>query len=146
MFIARALEKITNEKETKKSANAELREACRNGITYLKTRVDISNVKKDQAPGPGAYMPPSQSMDGALLNDEQLLIPFELACKSRSPKVVATSLDCLQKLIAYGHVPNEAVDSTGKARLIERIVQTICACFHVSANSVKVLYNSLPFY
>jgi len=37
----------------------------------------------------------------------------------------------LQKLIAYGHLTGNAADSTtpGK-RLIDRIVETICGCFH----------------
>uniref|UniRef100_A0A8C2SDX9 SEC7 domain-containing protein n=1 Tax=Capra hircus TaxID=9925 RepID=A0A8C2SDX9_CAPHI len=53
-----------------------------------------------------------------------------LACQSRSPRVVSTSLDCLQKLIAYGHITGNAPDSgaPGK-RLIDRIVETICNCF-----------------
>lgn len=133
MFISRALEKIASEKETKKSSNSDLRDACYAGIAFLKTRVDLSGSGKTD---PGAHMPPSQSQGGALLNDEQLLIPFELACKSKSPKVVAISLDCLQKLIAYGHVPNNALESSGNVRLIERIVRTICACFHVSKLSL----------
>uniref|UniRef100_A0A8B9SZS4 ARF guanine nucleotide exchange factor 2 n=1 Tax=Anas platyrhynchos TaxID=8839 RepID=A0A8B9SZS4_ANAPL len=57
-------------------------------------------------------------------------LPFELACQSKSPRIVSTSLDCLQKLIAYGHITGNAPDSgaPGK-RLIDRIVDTICNCF-----------------
>uniref|UniRef100_A0A5K3F6V9 SEC7 domain-containing protein n=1 Tax=Mesocestoides corti TaxID=53468 RepID=A0A5K3F6V9_MESCO len=130
MFISRALEKIASEKQTRKSSNVELREACWDGIAFLRTRVDISGGDSDKSLRSDIYTPPSQSQGGALLNDEKLLIPFELACKSKSPKIVATSLDCLQKLIAYGHVPNDAFDSTGNVRLIDRIVQTICSCFN----------------
>lgn len=126
MFISRALEKMAVEKHTRRSSNTQLRDACRDGIEYLKTRINISECDKIDS-----HMPP-QAHGGALLTDEKLLLPFELACKSKSPKIVAISLDCLQKLIAYGHVPNDAVDSTGKVRIIERIVQTICSCFNVS--------------
>uniref|UniRef100_A0A8C2NZI0 SEC7 domain-containing protein n=1 Tax=Capra hircus TaxID=9925 RepID=A0A8C2NZI0_CAPHI len=49
---------------------------------------------------------------------------------SKCPRIVSTSLDCLQKLIAYGHLTGNAPDSTtpGK-KLIDRIIETICGCF-----------------
>lgn len=41
-----------------------------------------------------------------------------------------TALDCLQKLIAYGHLGNIPDSSnSGKSFLIDRIVTTICNCF-----------------
>lgn len=126
MFISRALEKIATEKQSRRSSNIQLRDACREGIEYLKTRVNILDGDKNDS-----HLPP-QSQGGALLTDEKLLLPFELASRSRNPKIVAISLDCLQKLIAYGHVPNDAYDSSGTVRIIERIVQTICSCFSVS--------------
>ncbi|CAJ0935471.1 unnamed protein product [Ranitomeya imitator] len=61
---------------------------------------------------------------------DRYFLPFELACQLKSPRVVSTSLDCLQKLIAYGHITGKAPDKgiAGK-RLIDRIVDTICNCF-----------------
>ncbi|ETE63844.1 Brefeldin A-inhibited guanine nucleotide-exchange protein 2, partial [Ophiophagus hannah] len=61
---------------------------------------------------------------------DKYFLPFELACQSKSPRIVSTSLDCLQKLIAYGHITGNAPDSgaPGK-RLIDRIVETVCNCF-----------------
>ncbi|XP_071577219.1 brefeldin A-inhibited guanine nucleotide-exchange protein 2-like isoform X1 [Temnothorax nylanderi] len=41
-----------------------------------------------------------------------------------------TALDCLQKLIAYGHLTGNVPDSTEPNKLlIVRIVETICGCF-----------------
>lgn len=41
-----------------------------------------------------------------------------------------TALDCLQKLIAYGHLTGNIPDSTAPGKfLIDRIVKTICLCF-----------------
>ncbi|PIK59719.1 putative brefeldin A-inhibited guanine nucleotide-exchange protein 1-like, partial [Apostichopus japonicus] len=61
---------------------------------------------------------------------DKYFLPFELACQSKSPRIVNTALDCLQKLIAYGHLTGDGPDSTtpGK-RLIDRIIETICGCF-----------------
>lgn len=43
---------------------------------------------------------------------------------------MVTALDCLQKLIAYGHLTANIPDSTTPGKLlIDRIVETICACF-----------------
>ena len=62
---------------------------------------------------------------------EKYFQPFELACHSRSPKIVVYALDCLQKLIAYGHLNDSVRDSTDphNKSLICRIVETICSCF-----------------
>nr|VZI51641.1 unnamed protein product [Spirometra erinaceieuropaei] len=130
MFLTRALERILSEKETKRAANADLRNACREGITCLASRSDPpGSSSTDLKNSSGDHVPPLMLSEGPLLNDERILLPFELACKSKSPKVVAIALDSLQKLIAYGHVSNDAYDSSGKTRLIERIVATICSCF-----------------
>nr|XP_010956931.1 brefeldin A-inhibited guanine nucleotide-exchange protein 2 isoform X3 [Camelus bactrianus] len=74
----------------------------------------------------GAAAPPKANF----IEADKYFLPFELACQSKSPRVVSTSLDCLQKLIAYGHITGNAPDSgaPGK-RLIDRIVETICNCF-----------------
>lgn len=41
-----------------------------------------------------------------------------------------TALDCLQKLIAYGHLTGNIPDSSNPGKLlIDRIVSTICNCF-----------------
>ncbi|XP_058847155.1 brefeldin A-inhibited guanine nucleotide-exchange protein 2-like isoform X2 [Acipenser ruthenus] len=66
----------------------------------------------------------------SFIEADKYFLPFELACQSKSPRMVSTSLDCLQKLIAYGHITGNAPDSgaPGK-RLIDRILETICNCF-----------------
>lgn len=64
------------------------------------------------------------------LTTEKYFLPFELACQSKSARIVVTALDCLQKLIAYGHLTSNVPDSTTPGKLlIDRIVETICSCF-----------------
>lgn len=84
------------------------------------------------------------------MDAEQYFLPFELACQSRTPRIVVTALDCLQKLIAYGHLsgsgsatPSDHAVAVGAINgsstpgtpsdqpqlLIDRIVSTICNCF-----------------
>lgn len=61
---------------------------------------------------------------------EEYFLPFELACQSRSPRIVTIAIDCIQKLIAYGHLTGNNPDPKAPQRLlIDCIVETICNCF-----------------
>lgn len=65
-----------------------------------------------------------------IITAEKYFLPFELACQSKASRIVVTALDCLQKLIAYGHLTGNVPDSTTPRKLlIDRIVETICGCF-----------------
>uniref|UniRef100_A0A8C3IVL5 SEC7 domain-containing protein n=1 Tax=Chrysemys picta bellii TaxID=8478 RepID=A0A8C3IVL5_CHRPI len=117
MFVSRALEKILAEKEAKRPPYSQLRRACQVALG-------------ESAPGPcspGSTVSPPKAN---FIEADKYFLPFELACQSKSPRIVSTSLDCLQKLIAYGHITGNAPDSgaPGK-RLIDRIVETVCNCF-----------------
>lgn len=134
MFLIKAIEKITAERETRKSQNTALRKACEEALETLKSRASSDNKIIGSAVNDRTsdHLPPLRSDSGMLLADEKLLKPLQLACSMKSPKIVTTAVDTLQKLIAYGHVPNEAVGSSGKVRLIEQLVTTICSCFQAS--------------
>lgn len=68
--------------------------------------------------------------DSTSVSAEKYFLPFELACQSKASRIVVTALDCLQKLIAYGHLTGNVPDSTQQGKLlIDRIVETICVCF-----------------
>ncbi|RMB95932.1 hypothetical protein DUI87_28046 [Hirundo rustica rustica] len=118
MFVSRALEKILAEKEAKRPPHGQLRTACQVALDEIK-----SELEKQRE---GTAAPPKANF----IEADKYFLPFELACQSKSPRIVSTSLDCLQKLIAYGHITGNAPDSgaPGK-RLIDRIVETICNCF-----------------
>uniref|UniRef100_A0A8C4W561 SEC7 domain-containing protein n=1 Tax=Gopherus evgoodei TaxID=1825980 RepID=A0A8C4W561_9SAUR len=118
MFVSRALEKILAEKEAKRSPYGQLRRACQVALDEIKA--DLEKQRQ------GAVSPPKANF----IEADKYFLPFELACQSKSPRIVSTSLDCLQKLIAYGHITGNAPDSgaPGK-RLIDRIVETVCNCF-----------------
>uniref|UniRef100_A0AAX7UA72 SEC7 domain-containing protein n=1 Tax=Astatotilapia calliptera TaxID=8154 RepID=A0AAX7UA72_ASTCA len=119
MFLTRALEKILADKEVKKAHHSQLRKACEValGEHQLKKEFILDTL------------PPIKSKTNFIEADKYFL-PFELACQSKCPRIVITSLDCLQKLIAYGHLTGSAPDSTAPGKkLIDRIIETICACF-----------------
>ncbi|KAM4622378.1 brefeldin A-inhibited guanine nucleotide-exchange protein 2 [Discoglossus pictus] len=118
MFLSRALEKILADKDVKKAQNSQLKKACEVALDEIKTEFE--------QPRDGTATPPKAKF----IEADRYFLPFELACHLKSPRIVSTSLDCLQKLIAYGHITGNAPDTgaPGK-RLIDRIVDTICNCF-----------------
>uniref|UniRef100_A0A8C9VU75 ARF guanine nucleotide exchange factor 2 n=1 Tax=Scleropages formosus TaxID=113540 RepID=A0A8C9VU75_SCLFO len=117
MFVSRALEKILSDREVKRSQHARLRTAC---------QVALGEAPERQQPPHGTVIPPRANY----IEADKYVLPFELACQSKSPRIVSTSLDCLQKLIAYGHITGNAPDSSAPGkRLIDRLVETICNCF-----------------
>ncbi|ETN86107.1 Sec7 domain protein [Necator americanus] len=99
-------------------------------ISFLRISVDKKELK-----GEASYA--GENNNGVVLPDRERIVeadryflPFELACRSRSPKIVITALDCLQKLIAYGHLTGRGADSSNPDRkLIDRIVEAICSSF-----------------
>ncbi|XP_039591386.1 brefeldin A-inhibited guanine nucleotide-exchange protein 2-like [Polypterus senegalus] len=139
MFLSRALEKILFDKEVKRSQHAQLRKACLIALDEIK--IELQNQ------GDSSIVLPKASF----IEADKYILPFELACQSKSARVVSTSLDCLQKLIAYGYITGNAPDSgTPGKRLIDRIVETICNCFlgpqtdeDVQLQIIKVLLTAV---
>ena len=115
-FLVRALEKIIGDKEVKKSNSAQLKKQCDSLLAEL---------RKDAKTKP-------TTMYIVVTDAERFFLPFEMASKCKSPRVVETSLDCIQKLIAHGYL-NESFcaeqSSVGKYQLVQRVTKTICQCF-----------------
>lgn len=139
MFLLKSIEKIAAERETRKSQNAAVRKACDEAIELLKSDKlsSSSSSSSTDAPsdydGPSSHLPPLRTDGCVLLADPKLLRPLQLACTLNSAKIVTTAVDSLQKLIAYGHVPNDAMTADGNLPVINDIVNTICSCFRVSS-------------
>ncbi|KAJ8919644.1 hypothetical protein NQ315_006170 [Exocentrus adspersus] len=140
MFILRALEKILNDKEIRRSNHSQLKRACEAALanTILPNRrmSFLDQIRKETSEAPDEHekisdaLPLPKSGETNALTTEKYFLPFELACQSKSSRIVVTALDCLQKLIAYGHLTANIPDSTTPGKLlIDRIVETICACF-----------------
>lgn len=128
MFIVRALEKILADRDVKRSHLSQLRKSCESALEDLRNEIkDVPAVQGEEVTSNALPQPKS---DSNVITAEKYFLPFELACQSKSPRIVVTALDCLQKLIAYGHLTGNVPDSTEPNKLlIVRIVETICGCF-----------------
>ncbi|XP_015595288.1 brefeldin A-inhibited guanine nucleotide-exchange protein 1 isoform X2 [Cephus cinctus] len=128
MFIVRALEKILADRDVKRSHLSQLRKSCEAALDDL--RNEIKEVPTAQGEEATSNALPQPKSDSNVISAEKYFLPFDLACQSKSPRIVVTALDCLQKLIAYGHLTGNVPDSTEPSKLlIVRIVETICGCF-----------------
>uniref|UniRef100_A0A1A9W040 SEC7 domain-containing protein n=1 Tax=Glossina brevipalpis TaxID=37001 RepID=A0A1A9W040_9MUSC len=131
MFIVRALEKILADKDIKRSQNSQLKKSCDTALEQIKAELISAGQITEGNELPCAALPLPKNDAASIINAETYFLPFELACKSRSPRIVVTALDCLEKLIAYGHLTGAIQDSASPGHLlIDRIVNTICGCFN----------------
>ncbi|XP_055548277.1 brefeldin A-inhibited guanine nucleotide-exchange protein 1 [Wyeomyia smithii] len=132
MFIVRALEKILSDKDIKRSHHSQLKRACDSALEDIKEELKEAGQSEHngEVPVPSAALPLPKNDSSNIINAEKYFLPFELACQSKTPRIVVTALDCLQKLIAYGHLTGNIPDSSNPGKfLIDRIVTTICNCF-----------------
>ncbi|CAB3982629.1 brefeldin A-inhibited guanine nucleotide-exchange 1 isoform X1 [Paramuricea clavata] len=128
VFLFRALEKILHDKETKKSHHSQLKKACETALEEINTAQGNGN-EKSTGDSSSATLPPPPGQQ-TFITADQYFLPFELACHSKCSRIVTTALDCIQKLIAYGHIIGDTPDSIEpEKRLIDRIIDTICSCF-----------------
>eukprot|EP01137_Pigoraptor_chileana_P033942 Opistho-2@25725 len=119
MFLTRALQKILGEKETKRAQHLNLREACEHALADIKHDIEANEGKGQTESSAINYS-----------NADKYFRPFELACQSKNPRIICTSLDCLQKLIAYGHLRGSTYDEADPSkRLLDFVIDTICNCF-----------------
>ncbi|VDM45102.1 unnamed protein product [Toxocara canis] len=126
MFLRNAIGRILADRDIKRKEeslfqeHAQLRKACEQAIEEL-------NAASDGGGDTSGNVLPSHMQ---FVHADRYFLPFDLACHSKSPRIVVIALDCLQKLIAYGHLIGNGVDVANPERLlIDRIVESICAPF-----------------
>ncbi|VBB28683.1 unnamed protein product [Acanthocheilonema viteae] len=122
MFLRNAIGRILADRDIKKKEHAQLRKACEQAIEELCTdgMDEGHNITMNVLPSKAHF-----------IHADRYFLPFDLACHSKSPRIVIIALDCLQKLIAYGHLVGSGIDVTNPDRLlIDRIVEAICSPFY----------------
>ncbi|KAI1295380.1 Brefeldin A-inhibited guanine nucleotide-exchange protein 1 [Halotydeus destructor] len=133
MFIVRGIEKILADRDIKRSHHVQLRKSCEDALGAIKEELTRLEAEANKNDGSSSALPlPRESQPvAATVDAEKYFLPFELACQSKSPKIVIVALDCIQKLIAYGHLTGNSSDPKNPDRLlVDSIVETICSCFN----------------
>ncbi|XP_024380354.1 brefeldin A-inhibited guanine nucleotide-exchange protein 3 [Physcomitrium patens] len=72
-------------------------------------------------------------------NAELILQPLIGACETAYPKVVEPALDCLQKLIAHGHLRGEMDTLTPDNKLLLEVMEGVCKCYDMAEDGIELL-------
>jgi len=112
MYVRKAIATLLSHKDIKRSSHTELRVACEEALKVLDEQFPINNGTVASTP---ASPSPSGSLTSSVLPEpnpilvhvEKFFLPFELACHSKTPKIVCSALDSIEKLVAYGHISYE---------------------------------------
>ena len=110
MYLRKAISTLLSHKDIKKSSHTELRVACEDALKLLDEQFPV-NVNGSTPSSPSVSSMSSFSVlpepNPILINAEKYFLPFELACHSKTPKIVCSALDSIEKLVAYGHISYE---------------------------------------
>uniref|UniRef100_A0A0N5A8A3 SEC7 domain-containing protein n=1 Tax=Syphacia muris TaxID=451379 RepID=A0A0N5A8A3_9BILA len=121
MFLRNAVSRILADRDIKRKEHAQLRKACEQALEELKAAESSQDIESS------SDILPSHDQ---FVHADRYFLPFDLACHSKCPRIIIIALDCLQKLIAYGHLVGKGPDAANPERLlIDRIVEAICVPF-----------------
>lgn len=132
MYVRKAISTLLSHKDVKRASHSELRVACEEALKALDEQFPLQNGTQhlsSPAPGSGTVLPEPNPI---LIHVEKFFLPFELACHSKTPKIVCSALDSIEKLVAYGHISYEYFedpqDETCKM-FDDHLTETVANCF-----------------
>ncbi len=74
-------------------------------VTPLRTYLTFFNLGGgDKSPKASSVLP---ELNPSCVQVETFFLPFELACQSKTAKIVCSALDSIEKLVAYGHISDQ---------------------------------------
>ena len=84
-----------------------------NYFSIIDEQYPLNNGSANSPTSPGPYS--NAGLPSSVLPEpnplcvqvEKFFLPFELACHSKTPKIVCSALDSIEKLVAYGHISYE---------------------------------------
>lgn len=156
MFIEKAIQTLLNDRDIKR--NPDLKAACENALAHLhsctkvrdKHLTDMLNhqlnliqeltngVAVDVEGSNGSPSTPTTTKHAILpeittsenFRMDLMFEPFALACQSKSPRLVTSSLDSIQKLVAYGHIRYDKVPGyLDSLEFDDKLVSVVANCF-----------------
>lgn len=110
MYLRKAISTLLSHKDIKRSSHTELRVACEEALKVLDEQFPINGGSTPAASPSSASILSSSVLpepNPILVHVEKFFLPFELACHSKTPKIVCSALDSIEKLVAYGHISYE---------------------------------------
>ena len=135
MYLRKAIATLLSHKDIKKSSHTELRVACEDALKLLDEQFPVNGTSSTPS-SPSSTSVSSFSVlpepNPILINAEKFFLPFELACHSKTPKIVCSALDSIEKLVAYGHISYEYFEDPqdDNSKLFDdHLTETVANCF-----------------
>ncbi|EFJ20775.1 hypothetical protein SELMODRAFT_108099 [Selaginella moellendorffii] len=137
-FVTRAFERLAKESQGKKYT------ALQNALKeYLGHPTAASSVTSPKRRTSSQVAAATMAEAGGTLEVSEadlILLPLRLAIETKQPKLVETALDCLHKLISFGHLEGEAGTEGGKnGAMLTEVLNKVCSCIDNSATDSTVL-------
>ncbi|GBG70987.1 hypothetical protein CBR_g8287 [Chara braunii] len=71
---------------------------------------------------------------------ELIMRPLFMACDTLSVKMVDPALDCMQRMIAHGHLRGEMdVGTTADSKTLISVMDSICKCYDMADENIELL-------
>lgn len=138
VVISPALDKIIKNSSWRK--HSKLVQECKAVLEKLSATQPPPEQQEQQTESPSV----SPLVDGPvsfnLADAEIILQPLIVACDSGFLKIVEPALDCIQKLIAHGHIRGEA-DTTGgpESKLLFQLMESVCKCHDLGDENIELM-------
>ena len=135
IFLQKAIENLLSDRDIRRSGHSELKAACEDLLESVKSNEQDATQGSSSTPATpnGTVLPEIHSKSLNSIPIGKVFLPFELACQSKTTRMVISSLDTIQKLVAYGHIRYEYVAEDYEDRQFDdHLVNTIANCFQVS--------------
>lgn len=136
--LSPALDKIIKNSSWRK--HSKLVQECKAVLEKLSAAQPSAEQQEQQMESPSVAPVVDGSVSFSLADSEIILQPLIAACDSGFVKMVEPALDCIQKLIAYGHIRGEA-DATGtpESKLLFQLMESVCKCHDLGDENVELL-------
>lgn len=137
-IISPALDKIIKNASWRK--HSKLVQECKAVLEKLSATEPSAETKEQETENVSV----SPIVDGPISFDlsdsETILKPLIVACESGNLKIAEPALDCIQKLIVYGHIRGEA-DTTGgpESKLLFSLIESICKVHDSGDENIELM-------
>ncbi|CAK9230341.1 unnamed protein product [Sphagnum troendelagicum] len=137
--VSEALDKVIKNAAWRK--HGKLVQDCKAALEKLASSSSEPEIGVNGGGGGGAESPLFDDK-GQCYKDVQaeiILLPLISACETAYPKVVEPALDCLQKLIAHGHLRGEMDTLTPDSKLLLQVMDAVCRCYDMADEGIELL-------
>lgn len=136
--LSPALDKIIKNSSWRK--HSKLVQECKAVLEKLSVAQPSAEQQEQQTESPSVAPVVDGPVSFSLADAEIILQPLIAACDSGFVKMVEPALDCIQKLIAYGHIRGEAdANGTPESKLLFQLMESVCKCHDLGDENVELL-------